>query len=672
MEDYSAARLIKETGISRAFIDKQVLLGKIRIKDGVIVREDAERIIWEKQNYIGLCEFAMLHDSDSFHGSVSRDRNRMQSLLEENDYYNLTVTTYEDLISGDKREKVYFLRSDLPVLEEKLTEFFWGYAMTEKDKVQYILTHDTKHPDTCKNMMEFMSLFMSETTITPAFTETVRILLHGPDLPKLKDTDISLMLSADSTVMAKDYLVEFLSYAKKKNKVRYSTVVRKKRESITIPAYSNETYLGLAKCFFNAEYIHEHDMIRKALDNHTDCEMWLYLTLFYTCGWRAEDVCRGWAYPDFIHNPHPDSINPDTLYEDILYDRLPDSVYEEVCDKAIRDIEVANRLPGKTSAHNPRPLTMIITPYLKPFYGLLTLISESHHLRTQEGYLKPGRAMSYQMNPRLKAFFGDEINEVLHGENIKSRRLNKDFLQGLDDEARKNGNGFLCSAVASYARNHVSLQSIRTYLKDHHMTGETAEFVLYCMMERGVFGMQYYQALLTAYPDLMKELPIQEQNKLIEVLKNAVTPIECEMNLSGGLAVHNMASVFINGNSEDAVSILHAMYEITQDHGKGKDAGIYCLRRARGEACDKPAYESCISACCDSLVFTRYGYKPLLSVLLHYKANADAGDIKAGAVLTNVLIPRYQKIINELMRSTKMPKEDRIGLRKMLEDTLNG
>ena len=66
MEDYSAARLIKETGISRAFIDKQVLLGKIRIKDGVIVREDAERIIWEKQNYIGLCEFAMLHDSDSF------------------------------------------------------------------------------------------------------------------------------------------------------------------------------------------------------------------------------------------------------------------------------------------------------------------------------------------------------------------------------------------------------------------------------------------------------------------------------------------------------------------------------------------------------------------------------------------------------------------------------
>lgn len=673
MSDYTIKELAEVTQMSKTQLKRRVREGKFMLVDGLIPEEIANQIMMEHEKYIGLCEFAIMHESENFHGSKAYDRKQLQFLLQEKDFYGLHIVLPDELLSGSDKEKVYFLREDIPLLEEKLETFFWGFALSEKEKVDYLIRHDQAHRETCRLLKDFMSVYLFEKNVTPSFTALVHILLRSPDVLMLKDADIARILSLDAPVSTKDNLVMFLNYAKSKNgKIKYSTIARKKEAPVTIPAYSNETYLGLARCFFNAEYIDEHDLIRKALDDHFACEMWLYLTLFYTCGWRAEDVCRGWQYPNWGENTVPKGVDISSLYEDILYDRLPEKLYDAVCDKAIIDINVKNRLPGKTSAHSPRSLSILISPNLKPFYGLLTLIAESHHLRSGEGYMKANRTSAYQNNKRLRRFFGEEINDILFGENIQSRRLNKDFLQGIEEEARQSGKGLLCSAVASYARNHVSLQSIRTYLKDHKLTGESAETVLYFMIERGVFGIEYYQTLLTAYPDVFRELPMNEQNKLITMLTDAVTPLVAEINLSEKAASDHVISAFKRGDEEETLSILEAMFEITQDRGAGKDEGIYCMRRARCEACRKPSYETCIAACCDESIFTRLGYKPLIKVLLDYQKSADKGDVKADAVLKKVLIPRYQKIINQLIKQTQMSKSERIGLRRMLEDALNG
>ena len=671
MSDYTLAQAVSLTGIPKTQLERIIFEGQIELRDGLIPEEDVNLLNEENDIYIGLCEYSLMHDSDTFHGSKSTDRNNLLKELELNDFFGLDITLSKNLLSGNARNKLYFFRSDIPFLEEKLSTFFWGYAMPEQDKVEYLLSHDTKHPTTCRVIREYQELMMFEQSVTPAFTEAVQALLQAPDILKLKNENITQMLSLDSTVSAKNYVVDILSFARQRNKVKYSTIVRPKQESIMIQAYSTETYLFLAQTIFNPKYIAEHHMIEKALDDHICAEMWLYLSLFYTCGWRAGDVCRGWVYPNWSDKEAPAEISIETLADDIRHDRLPEQVYEDVCEKAMRDINVAERLPGKTSAHAPRSLDIIISSALRPFYGLLTLIGEAHHLRTGDGYMQQRRMATYQMNQRLREFFGEEINDVLHGQNLQTRRMNKDFLQAVEEEARKDGNGFLCSAVASYARNHVSLQSIRTYLKDHQMTGETAEVVLYFMLERGAFGIEYYQALTTAYPDVMKSLPIKEQNKLIVMMKEEVTPLSAEMNLSAALTADHVSSQFISGDEKAVLTILEAMYEITQDRGKGKDSGVYCFRRARGEACINPASESCISCCCPELVFTQLGYKPLLSVLLNYKNKAKSGDKKAEGVLNKVLIPRYQRIINELMKSYRMAREDRIGLKLMLEDTLN-
>lgn len=116
-------------------------------------------------------------------------------------------------------------------------------------------------------------------------------------------------------------------------------------------------------------------MIKKSLDNYWYAEMWLYLSIFYACGWRAGDVCRGWRYLKLKeHGNGCLGINTDTLYDDILYDRISDEVYENVCKYALGCIELSGQLPSKNANYTNNSLLAVITEELYTFYGMLLLI----------------------------------------------------------------------------------------------------------------------------------------------------------------------------------------------------------------------------------------------------------------------------------------------------------
>lgn len=116
---------------------------------------------------------------------------------------------------------------------------------------------------------------------------------------------------------------------------------------------------------------------------------------------------------------------------------------------------------------------------------------------------------------------------------------------------------------------------------------------------------------------------------------------------------------------------MKTMLEISQGRGKAKDDGLYCLRRARGEACQHPEYKSCLAGCCPHMVFTALALVPLLKILKSCMEEAKH-DIKAKAVLEKVMIPFYQDIINRLARTARMDKADSEGLKKIMLEVLNG
>lgn len=670
MEYYSIQKACEITGTTNTLMKRLIREEKISLCDGKVPSDAVDKVMAENKAYISLREYSSEHVCGKFQGKMAKDRNNLLDYLEENEFFGIEIITPKELLIGNEKDILFFRRTDVFYIDKKLQTFFKEYGLTEEKKIR-VLLKNSKKTDTAEYLRKYLSEAFFEKAVTPSVTEFVRCMLHMPDLSKLTDEHVAELWKQPMYATTKELIVNFLNYVKRKRKVKYNIFTKVKVErSGSIPAYQDDTYLTMATYIFSAEYIADYNMIEKALDNHLYAEMWLYLAIFFCCGWRAQDVCNGWQYLKLFKRPMFD-ICPDTLYSDILENNLSDETYIQTCKYALGAIDQAGRLPSKTANKNPSPLTAVITPGLYTFYGLLTLIAETHMLRSGDGYMKPQRASLYQNKMQLRDFFGRPMWDILGGQNIQSRRLNKDFLQGVEKAAREQGcGGVMASAVASYARNHTSLNTIRTYLQDHRLTGENADMVLYYMMERGVFGFELYQTLITAYPEAMRRLTLKEQNQIIEQMN--VTPLQLEEAESGVRSILAIQTEFKNGNDTAVLQMLKTMYEITQNRGQGKDHGVYCLLRAEKMACQHAEWDSCLANGCPYLVFTKIGYLPLLRILLQYQTEANKGNKKAQTVLQQVLIPRYQKILNQLMKDMNMSKEDRNGLKMIMRETLNG
>ena len=164
-------------------------------------------------------------------------------------------------------------------------------------------------------------------------------------------------------------------------------------------------------------------------------------------------------------------------------------------------------------------------------------------------------------------------------------------------------------------------------------------------------------------------MPLKKQNELIELMDEK--PLELELKQAVLAEQLYIKEKFGQGKKEVVDRIMLDMLEISQGRGKAKDLGLYCLKRARGEACLHPEYASCLAGCCPYMVFTRAALIPLLEVLQSCAEKAKR-DPKARAVLEKVMVPQYQDIINGLVRKTDMSKEDRLGIEKIIDEVLHG
>ena len=395
-------------------------------------------------------------------------------------------------------------------------------------------------------------------------------------------------------------------------------------------------------------------------------ETWLFLACHYVCGWRASDICQRWVYPNLKDDDNPFGINTETLKKDILSGSIPDSTYDSIALYVIRRIEMAFNVPGKTGQGKLRSAIM---PALRPFFGKLELIAECHHLSSGDGYMKTCRISRYKNWVTCREFFGDEIFSITGMHALSSRRLNKSYLQGMEQAARADGNTTLVShVIASYARSHANVDTTVAYLKDHGLTGESAEVVLYMMMQRGVFGVSLYHALLAAFPDAFGKLTVKEQSRLMAQIP--LSAYELESAGSVFAASEEMAAELACGKAELPQMVLRAMLAIGQGQGKAKDEGVYCKRKALGLCCDHPLYESCLANLCPHYVFTSEGVPALARVIRDYAEKARrTGDKKYEAALRKCIIPAFQDVLNDVIR--EMSGAEKTSIRKLLEEVLH-
>lgn len=657
-------------GIKTTVLDYQVEMKRIKTIDGRIRKSDYEMIAEQKSQFIGIKEFIKQHDSERFVAKLAKNRNKYIDFLEENNYFGATL--YESnmmLFALPETEEFYLSVDDVVFIDFKSEKFFKEFGFTEKEKIGHILNATTGREKVLKYIENYINMLDDTSNIyTPSLTNFVEIIVSIGDVTKLSSEGVNAILDDINMKKTQYYVVGFLNYLSYYEKVKYGKIEIKKEEAESVSAYSYEKFVKLAKILFNSEYDAAHGLTKKALENHNFAEMWLFLSLHYVCGWRASDICEKWVYPYLKSSDNPFKINIDTLKEDILEGNIPEKTYESITLYSIKKIEMSFNLPNKTPNVSAGKLRSEIVPELRTFFGKLILIAEYHHITCGDGYMKAGRISTYCNWTYCRKFFGEDMYVLTQKNNISSRRLNKSYLQGMEQKARELGNTMLVShIVASFARNHSNVDTIAIYLQEHGLTGETAEVVLFMMMQRGVLSVYLYNTLISAYPEQFEKLTSKEQTKIMSMIP--VSACDLEVTASVQISSIQMAEAFSNGKTDEPKQILKTMYEIGQNKGKGKEKGVFCKKKALGESCVNPTYESCLANLCPYYVFTSDGLPSLLKVIKSYKEKADAGNVKYKAALKQKILPAFYEILNAAME--EMSRQEKESVKVLIREGLN-
>lgn len=656
-------------GIKKNVLEYHIQNGAIECEDGRILKEICDEIINQKNLYIGIKEFIIRHDSSLFIAKYANNRNKYIDFLEENDYFEVERYSSEGLLFTEPdTEEFYFLNSDVSYLDLKSKEFFEEFGLTEQEKINRIIDKTEGLANTKKYLRKFGEDYLKGEAPKPSYTYFVKIMMSVEDVKKITAEEISSIIEEESSTTVINIVAAFYNYVSRLVKVNYKKVEPKKKETNSIPAYSFEKYVELARILFQVKYDELNKLTERALENYIYAETWLFLSLHYVCGWRASDVCDNWVYLNLQSSENPFGIIIDEIKENILSNKIPPKTYIDICHYSIEKIKMLNLYPSKTSTVKAGKLRAMVTPDLKEFIGKLILIAEYHYQTIGEGYMKSYRVGRYLNWVNLREFFGEDIYKLTGRNNILSRRLTKSYLQGIENAARENGESpLMAHIIASYVRNHTNVNTTLIYLRDHGLTGESADFVLYTMLQRGVMSMYLYKVLITAFPESFKKLTSEEQTEIMNKIN--VSALELESLGGEELSSLQMYKEFSKGNTEEATIILKAMYSVGQGKGVAKDDGIFCQKRALGYICESPTYESCIANLCPYHIFTTAGIPSLIKVIKEYNEKIDyTGNDKYKIALEKVIIPAFQEIINEIIK--EMSKEEKTATLKLIEDKL--
>ena len=660
----TAARLL---GVRAKGLRELINEGRIKAQDGRIHLLTVEEIRRQKETYVSLREYLVNYDGGRFDSSIVRNRAKYIDFLEENGYFGVSVIPPEKvLLTVPCKNEFFIAREDLAFLDYKSKPFFESFGMTEQEKTDRILSTAKSSVRTRKYIQSYIETINDGAVYTPSLTEFMRIVCEISEITHVSDDDVIGAIESADMRRTKELLVGFFRFVSFHTDVQYHDVELKKADETSVAAYSYEDYVRLARILFNESHDETAGLTARSLENSLYAETWMFLACHYVCGWRASDICSRWVYPNLKDGGNPFGVGTATLKEDILCGSIPDSTYDNIALYVIRRIEMSYNIPGKTGRSK---LRSEIVPALRTFFGKLALIAEYHHLTSGEGYMKAHRIARYKNWITCREFFGEGIFAITGMHAISSRRLNKSYLQGMEQAARDNGNTTLVShVIASYARSHADIDTTVAYLKDHGLTGESAGVILFMMMQRGVFGVSLYHALLAAFPDAFGQLSVKEQTQLME--KVPLSAFELETTGSAFAAAEEMAARLSQGKADMPAMVLKAMLAVGQGQGKAKDEGVYCTRKALGLCCDHPLFESCLANVCPHYVFTNEGVPALIRVIRDYAEKArTTGNLKYKAALQKCIIPAFQKVINEVIWA--MSGAEQAATRKIIEEALH-
>jgi hypothetical protein len=229
----------KRIGVSRGTIEDWIDECRIECRDGLIKLSDVENVVEKMNHYISLEAYLKTHDSDRFDSKYANHREKYWDYIESlKDSYNIKVMYCDEIpFPVNTREKYYFEKKDIPLLNKVSEDFFEDFGYSESEKCQKLL-------DKCENrttkrlLTDFLNKMES---FTPSVTAFVKVACKI-DLKKTDNSTYHKYVQELDTKASQDMLVEYVEYARTKMPVNLDQIGRKKKqrtlsESAAIKAY---------------------------------------------------------------------------------------------------------------------------------------------------------------------------------------------------------------------------------------------------------------------------------------------------------------------------------------------------------------------------------------------------------------------------------------------------
>lgn len=576
-------------------------------------------------------------------------RNDLLSFLVFNDWFGESpiikgdhVYVPEDFLNNDKLH--IFLSMQNKTSSEKTRELF---RMLQKE-----FPETYQHFDWFKNRMK-----IDEKTVY-SLLDFMLYDLPG-ELAFSTDKEIETLLEdAYDHLKKKDAetLVSFINWISQSPNIRtaYYNVYtindytsRKKQSE----AYSPNFYLRILYYMFNAEYINENDMYKKAAKSKDYIDAWLFISLHFVCALRVSDLQRF---------PHPKlPSDPELILEQIANNTFSVIDAKFVLYSLTVYLDSVQLTPNKTKSYSGvSSIKFHIPVSLEEHFGRLFAIAEAHFQLQQKDPKEP-LIVPIREYRDIKRAMGDEIGRLFLTSNFHCRQANKSFLQMieimtssvLEEHQEFNVKGYFLAALARSHKGSYGKFAHTTsiYLKDQKMGGYSPEMVAREMMERGVLSNISSMLLKMVTDGEYEKLSVQEQTSIIQKLD--MSPLEIEnivglMQESTNRAKKTAILIYQTAGKEEVIDILH---RLGNDNAVSKTDGCLCLKTAMKQFCPYPDRSSCIG--CGYEVSTRTTCLQMADQLMqlqkHFKETSNQNEKnKAKAIASKLIAPKLTETLD--------------------------
>lgn len=612
----------------------------------------------QKRSLIGIADYLSMHPGWEKYVRKVHHRENALFYMEDQDWFGLDCIPTEDVVfEKPKNNLFYILIEDIPLWDEYMERFFDGYGLNGDQLLTKIINRSER-----KETMRAFEKFLKETgkdfrkvdeKITPPHVADVAWVLSESEkeLKDLSTSEVIELLEKVSTGEGKKTFTLFANGVREREDVSYQKIIPVEKESAQVKAYTMEEYIAFCHLIFYYAHIEMAGMVQKALKDIRYAGMWMYHSVLAIMNLRGIDIETIVEFPDLrsdINWLKEVPRDADRLEEALLEERISEKTYTMVGKWFIDQFTLNKVEVNKTHIGE---VVGRITPELLVHFGRLFLIGEVHHMRGEKKFLDVLRWGSsvYCNRMFMATFYGDEIYKILGRRNFQRVKMNHAVSQMEKKAAHDLGmDGFTAITIASYSRGHSNIATMFHYVGDHSLTGETAEVVLWLMMERKVLGVVPYLMLLTYFPDTFGKLSASEQTEMIEL--SGLSAMDIEVLMSRKHLAVQFEEALLLGDVEDPIEVLKALLAIGQGYGASMDKGGYCLKRAIGHKCDKKSREECMLSGCKCEVLTAEAVPTLIRLVLEHIERAKSGDPKANAVLTCNLFPNFMKVRHYLKK----------------------